>query len=323
MEFLEWCLQSLERQLSAPSCEILIHDDCSTDGSVALIKSRFPRVRLLTSSRNIGYCRSNNRLADIARGEYLLLLNNDAALFEDALKCLRRAAESEPTSILTLPQFDVESSALVDRGCLIDIFSTPSPNFDPTRQQVAYGIGACLWIPRSVWDEFGGFPEWMDSIGEDLYVCTLARLRGHGIQVLNASGYLHHQGASFGGNKIVNGQLKTTFRRRYLSERNRLYYTAICTPTVLMYPITGMLVIVLFAEGVLLTLIKRDLRFFLRIYGVAIVHFARSWQLVMRQRAAVQARRKISLSKYFSVFRFIPRKLEMLVKFGIPKLADK
>ena len=92
----------------------------------------------------------------------------------------------------------------------------------PGRREVAMVIGACLFLPRSLWADLGGFPEWLESIGEDLYLCCVARLRGRSVKVTGASGYRHRQGASFGGNRATAQGLQTTFRRRYLSERNKL-----------------------------------------------------------------------------------------------------
>src|SRR5690606_15004053 len=137
----------------------------------------YPAVRLIESESNVGFCVANNRMAAAARGEYLLWLNNDAALARDALGTLPRSARAcASPQVLTLPQYDWQTGELVDRGCLLDPFFNPLPNTDTSRANVAYVIGACLWIPRDLWNELGGFPEWMGSLAEDLYLCGIARL---------------------------------------------------------------------------------------------------------------------------------------------------
>src|SRR6185312_7740799 len=146
--------------------------------SLALLQQRYPQVEILASKENVGFSIGNNRMVAHARGEYILLLNNDAALYPDALASLLNTAhcQTQP-GIQTLPQYDWVSGDLVDRGCLLDPFYNPVPNLDPERRDVAMVIGACLFIPRKLWNSLGGFPEWLESIGEDLYLCCLARLR--------------------------------------------------------------------------------------------------------------------------------------------------
>ena len=125
------CLDSVLAQQTDASIEIIVHDDASTDGSVAFLRERYPQVEVLASDENVGFCIGNNRMVAHARGEYVLLLNNDAALFTDALATLLAAASAQPAAgILTLPQYDWESGEIVDRGCLLDPFYNPVPNLD-------------------------------------------------------------------------------------------------------------------------------------------------------------------------------------------------
>ena len=173
------CLESIYNQDFHLPLEIIIHDDASTDTSVDFIRNRFPDVTLIVSESNVGYCVSNNRMVSRARGRYILLLNNDAVLHRDAVRTLYNHAERHPgPAILGLPQYDMQTGELIDRGSLFDPFLNPVPNLDPGRTDVGMVMGACLWIPKALWEELGGFPEWFGSLAEDLYLCCLARLRG-------------------------------------------------------------------------------------------------------------------------------------------------
>ena len=87
------CIESVLAQQGEIPVEILVHDDASTDTSVALLRERYPDVILIESTENVGFCIANNRLAERARGRYLLLLNNDAALAPDQVG---RAAQRQP-----------------------------------------------------------------------------------------------------------------------------------------------------------------------------------------------------------------------------------
>ncbi len=301
--------------------EIIVHDDASSDGSVAWIRRHYPNVELLAAEENAGFCVANNRMVAQARGEYILLLNNDAALFQDAVQALcAEAARAGNHGIHSLPQYDWASGALVDRGCLLDPFYNPVPNLDAARSDVAYAIGACLFMPRSLWNELGGFPEWMGSIGEDMYLCCLARLRGSRVTVLPDSGYRHRQGMSFGGNRVDAGKLQTTYRRRFLSERNKTAVMLVCTPTSLVWPLLIAHLLALCAEGIVLALVKRDFAAFTKIYLPVLRNLPAGFGALLSRRRREQRRRLVSLRRYFDCFTPAWRKIGMLRRYGVPDI---
>ena len=317
------CIDSVLAQDCVEAIEIIVHDDASSDSSVALLQTIYPQVRLLQSETNVGFCVANNRMVAHARGEFVLLLNNDAALLSDALATLIGAARSRGSAtILTLPQYDWRSGELVDRGCLLDPFYNPVPNLDPARGEVAMAIGACLFLPHSMWEELGGFPEWMESIAEDLYLCCVARLRGHAVIALTASGYRHRRGATFSGERGNANKLTTTFRRRHLSERNKTTTLFVCTPTPLMSPLLVLHLLLLASEGFVLTCAKRDTRVWRDIYGAALR------ELWSRRRELREARRNVQHSRtgglfgYARAFTIMPWKLHMLLRHGLPTLRN-
>ncbi len=86
------CLSSL--QLSARKTgeegEIIVVDDASTDDSVALIKANFPRVRVVRNTVNKGFGESTNRGARLAKGNIIILCNNDLVVKEQFLPNLLR-----------------------------------------------------------------------------------------------------------------------------------------------------------------------------------------------------------------------------------------
>ena len=315
------CLDSVLAQTPGVPVEIIVHDDASSDASVGFLREHYPQVEILASSDNVGFCIGNNRMVAHARGEYVLLLNNDAALFPDALATLLEAARSqERPGILTLPQYDWQSGDLVDRGCLLDPFYNPVPNLNARRRDVAYVIGACMFLPRTLWNELGGFPEWLGSLAEDMYVCCLARLRGLPVQAAQGSGYRHRQGASFGGNRADASGLHTTYRRRALSERNKTAVMVVCTPTWLAWPLLALHCALLAVEGALLALLKRDARIWRGIYGPAIGYVLHHFGELRRRRRDVQGARQVRPGVYWRGFTWRPRKLALLQRHGLPDL---
>jgi GT2 family glycosyltransferase len=195
------CIESVLRQKNAPLFEILVHDDASTDNSLEAIE-RYDAVRLIKSSDNVGFCISNNRMASEARGRFILLLNNDAQLFEDALATLfEESCRHAHEAVLGLPQYDFDTRELIDFGLKLDYFASAVPIEHPSDGDVAMVIGACLWLPLSLWNRIGGFPEWFETIAEDAYLCCYARFLGHRIYVPGKSGFLHMVGHSLGANR--------------------------------------------------------------------------------------------------------------------------
>ena len=321
MEVINDCLRSVLEQEGQITIEILVHDDASSDGSVAHIRNTCPNARLIESQENVGFCIANNRMAAEAKGKYLLLLNNDAALYPDALKTFLAEAErlAQP-AILGLPQYNAESGELIDIGSLLDPFLNPVPNKDPERGAVGMVMGACLWIPKALWQELDGFPEWFGSIGEDLYLCCRARLSGYPVRALSVSGYRHHVGASFGGGKVVSSGLASTFRRRTLSERNKTFVIAMTYPTPFMQLLLPLHLLLLLIEGMLLSLLKRELAYLEKIYLPVFAALWRKSRELRAERRRVMAQRRATSADFFANFDPLPYKLRMLLKHGLPEV---
>lgn len=321
MAVIDDCLRSVLEQadIASNEIEILVHDDASTDGSAAHIRRHYPGIRLVESKDNVGFCVANNRLTALALGKFMLLLNNDAALLPDALSTLLREAERlDRPAILTLPQYDADTGELLDIGSRLDPFLNPVPNLDAGSNNVGMVMGACLWIDNALWIELGGFPEWFGSIGEDLYLCCRARLAGYPVRALGNSGYRHRVGLSFGGGKARRGRLATTFRRRALSERNKTFVMAITYPSPLMQVALPIHLMLLLAEGMLLSIFSRRPAYLKDIYLPVYVALFRQRDMWLSCRREVMSKRQLAAYAFFSVFDPLPYKLRMLMRHGMP-----
>lgn len=319
LDLIDACIDSVRAQDCAAEVEIIVHDDASIDASAAHIRERHPDVRLIESPANVGFCVANNRMAAIAHGRYLLLLNNDATLLPDALETLLREADrlGRP-AILGLPQYDADSGALLDIGSLLDPFYNPVPNRDPARNEVAMVMGACLWIDRSLWQELGGFPAWFGSIGEDLYLCCRARLAGYPVRALGVSGYRHRVGRSFGGGKVADDRLVTTFRRRALSERNKSHVLAMTCPAPFVCLLLPVHLAMLLLEGAVLSLLRLRTDYLMKIYLPVFSQMLHHRHDLIAYRRLIRQRCRLAGADFFRPFDWMPYKLRMLLRHGFP-----
>jgi GT2 family glycosyltransferase len=84
-EITEECLNSIKKQ-TFKDYEIILVDNNSTDGSSEYLKKRFPKINLIQNKENYGYAKGNNIGIKKAKGDYVLILNNDIILDKNFLK---------------------------------------------------------------------------------------------------------------------------------------------------------------------------------------------------------------------------------------------
>ncbi len=81
--FLEQCLLSVRKAMQPVSGEVFVVDNNSIDGSVKMVKNKFPEVKLIANKDNLGFSKANNQAMRMASGEYILLLNPDTVVEDD------------------------------------------------------------------------------------------------------------------------------------------------------------------------------------------------------------------------------------------------
>jgi len=94
-EHLPVCLESLAAQ-TFRDFEVILVDNGSSDGSLALLRKHFPWVRLIALPENTGFATGNNQGLAQARGDYLVTLNNDTKAEPNWLEILVAAADAHP-----------------------------------------------------------------------------------------------------------------------------------------------------------------------------------------------------------------------------------
>lgn len=315
------CLMSVYAQAGDFTLEVLLHDDCSSDDSPDLVRSEFPDVTVLRSDSNVGFCISNNRMVAAARGRYILLLNNDAVLRPGGLQRLLEYADAgHADCVLGLPQYSLTDDSLVDHGYRTDLFLNPIPIFSTDTHEAGIATGACLWIPRMIWDAIGGFPGWFESVAEDIFLCVAARLLGYRVIVLDAPGFDHWIGKNLGGGKIVGHRLSTTVRRRTLSERNKTFVMLLCYPLPTLLAIMPVHFILLTVEALFLLFTGSGCNKVRRIYALILPALWQHRTEVTLLRTKLMHRRRCTATQFFTQTDWRPQKLRMLLRHGKPEL---
>jgi GT2 family glycosyltransferase len=94
--FLEQCLHSVTKATLRQDAEVFVVDNNSVDGSVEMVRQKFPKVHVISNMENIGFSKANNQALKIANGEYVLLLNPDTVVEEDTFSKVVTFMDSHP-----------------------------------------------------------------------------------------------------------------------------------------------------------------------------------------------------------------------------------
>lgn len=95
-DILRDCLSSIFEQTYNIEYEIIVVDNASTDGSVEMVRREFPQVVLIENSGNRGFAAANNQGIAVAKGRYVLLLNSDTIVLDNAIAKSVAFADANP-----------------------------------------------------------------------------------------------------------------------------------------------------------------------------------------------------------------------------------
>jgi GT2 family glycosyltransferase len=205
--FLQPCLAALAQQ-TLPPAQVIVIDNGSTDGSVDLVRRRFPEARLLTFSENRGFAAAMNAGIAETTTPFVAFLNNDAlpepTWLEELAACLaRHAGAAAATSKLLLAdepgRLDGAGDGLT-RSFLPYVRGHGEPDDGRFADEVeVFGASgaAALWH-SSVLHEVGGFDERFFAYYEDVDLSFRARLRGYEIWYAPRSVARHTRGGTAG-----------------------------------------------------------------------------------------------------------------------------
>jgi len=90
------CLLSIFKETKDITYEVIISDNGSTDNSLDFVREKYPKVKIVENKKNLGFARGNNAGIFVAEGEYILILNPDTIVHENAFDLLIKVADKHP-----------------------------------------------------------------------------------------------------------------------------------------------------------------------------------------------------------------------------------
>jgi len=230
--FIENCLHSILNDASLPKTEVIVSDNFSQDGTLAIIRTKFPSVKIIENKQNLGFGAANNRGFQHGKGEYVLFLNDDAVVKPGALARLVSFMDANSDagvvgprllypdgthqrSIVRFPSIWVDMfRALVPRTIeintpitrpffrayakLLGFKSFGSFSDHSCERDVDCVLGACLLTRRSILDHVGGFDENIFLWCEENELCLRIRQCGWRIVYYPDAEVIHLGGSTQG-----------------------------------------------------------------------------------------------------------------------------
>ncbi|MHB8565653.1 MAG: glycosyltransferase family 2 protein [Nitrososphaerales archaeon] len=158
--------------------EMLVVDNASADGSLELIRSKFPNVRVIANEENVGYARGMNIGAEKAKGDLLLFCNNDIRLDQLCLRFLVDVILMDKMNAIAGGRLiNDDGSWQTDTGRLVPFFYKVSLVSNNIRC-VDYIPGTLMLAKKTTFSKLGGFDESYFMYSEDVDLCWRARRAG-------------------------------------------------------------------------------------------------------------------------------------------------
>jgi GT2 family glycosyltransferase len=214
------CLESIQSVVASSRLryEIIVVDNASSDGSPESVRQRFPGVRLIENTENLGFAAANNRGLRDAGGRVIVLLNPDTTVPPGTMDTLYGYLDAHPDAGVVGPRlvypdgstqpsrrrFPTVLTGLLESTIVQDYW----PENPATRryyladrsidviQDVDWLVGACLMARREVFEQAGVLDEAFFMYSEEVEWCHRVRKAGWRIVYLPEATIVHHEGAS-------------------------------------------------------------------------------------------------------------------------------
>lgn len=215
------CVQSIMETADSVTHEILVVDNNSTDDSVGVVRSSFPRVRLIVNEHNLGFSKAANLAISHTRGAYILIAHPDVCFQTGAISELVSWLQEHKDSgvvgaNLIYPDGTFNKCAMIKRNLRHEVieFGFPLNRMDEyltllyrklglkrepiywdhmTTAESASVWNACMMFKREVFADIGLFDESFFNWFADTDWCYRARKDGWGITYLSSPIVVHYE----------------------------------------------------------------------------------------------------------------------------------
>lgn len=218
-EFLQNLLHSIEKASSNISKEIIVIDNASDDGSVEVIKEKFPTVNLIENKKNVGFGSANNQGLAVAKGDFILFINPDCIVSEDTIDKMLLFFKEHPECGLAGCKI-LNSDGTLQLACrrsfpgpwtsftkvtgLSNLFPKSKIfaryNLTYLDENKTYEVdavsGSFMMMRKEVYKKVGGFDEQFFMYGEDLDLCYRVQKSGFKVFYVHSTQVIHYKGES-------------------------------------------------------------------------------------------------------------------------------
>ncbi|HLP63946.1 glycosyltransferase family 2 protein [Flavobacterium sp.] len=232
--FLEQCVLSVQKALENIDGEIIVVDNNSSDDSCAMMKQRFPNIKLIENKENVGFPKGNNIGVAQAKGEFICILNPDTVVAEDTFKKLLAKSHQLTVGIIGCKLIDGTGNFLPEskRGIptpwvaftkifglykLSNAFGKYYAQHLSENQsgEVEILVGAFMVMKRDLYNEIGGFDENCFMYSDDIDLSYMALQKGKTNYYFHETSVIHYKGES----TVKDG----TYMKRFQEAMNFFY----------------------------------------------------------------------------------------------------
>ncbi len=223
-------LESILVHTPFPEYEMIIVEDAA-DPATRILLDAVEGARIVRNRENLGYQRSITAGAARARGEWIVLCNNDIAVRPGWLEAMLECAESRSDVGIVTPKYLSPDGMISEAGAIIwrDATGANYLRGEPAgschasyRREVDYGSAAALLVRNEVWQELGGFDKRFEPMYyEDADLCFAARARGWRTIYEPRAEVIHFEGSTAGTDESTGHKRNQTANRPRFAEKWR------------------------------------------------------------------------------------------------------
>ena len=155
---LEKCLPSLNA-IDYSNVETILVDNNSTDGSIEFVEKSFSSIKITKLDKNYGFAEPNNIGAKIAKGEFILFLNNDTMVTSNFITELVKVINQDPKNVICQSLLLKSNGEVDSSGDFVDTLGIAYSSKNKTTEvkEILSARGACMLIRKKSFIELGGF----------------------------------------------------------------------------------------------------------------------------------------------------------------------